>query len=95
MITNKILLNFLGYPVVNDPLYNHDVFGPLKGKGGDVGGKTDDQLVKDLINIHNAENWLGIDSDSEMSMFKSIKSDIEDSIGSNKSKNIQQTLIKA
>ncbi|CAO1371331.1 unnamed protein product [Diamesa hyperborea] len=80
----RVHLQYLGYPVVNDPLYNHDVFGPLKGKGGDVGGKTDDQLVKDLINIHNAENWLGIDSDTEMSMFKSIKSDIEDSIGSNK-----------
>ncbi|CAO1314351.1 unnamed protein product [Diamesa serratosioi] len=86
----RVHLQYLGYPVVNDPLYNHDVFGPLKGKGGDVGGKTDDQLVKDLINIHNAENWLGIDSDSEMSMFKSIKADIEDSIGSNKGKFIQQ-----
>lgn len=70
-----------GYPVVNDPLYNHEVFGPNKGRGGDIGGKSDEQLVKDLINIHNAENWLGIDGDSELSMFKSIKSDLDDSIG--------------
>lgn len=78
----------LGYPVVNDPLYNHDVFGPSKGKGGDIGGKTDEQLVRDLINIHNAENWLGIDGDSELSMFnKSIGSDLEDSLsGTNKGK---------
>lgn len=78
-----------GYPVVNDPLYNHDVFGPSKGKGGDIGGKTDEQLVRDLINIHNAENWLGIDGDSELSMFntKSIGSDLEDSLsGTNKGK---------
>lgn len=77
---------FTGYPVVNDPLYNHDVFGPNKGKGGDIGGKTDEQLVRDLINIHNAENWLGIDGDSELSMFnKSIGSDLEDSLsGTNK-----------
>ena len=51
---------FTGYPVVNDPLYNHDVFGPQKGKGGLI-GKTDEQLIQDLISIHNAENWLGMD----------------------------------
>ncbi|XP_055839561.1 pseudouridylate synthase RPUSD2-like isoform X2 [Episyrphus balteatus] len=71
----RVHLQYLGYPVVNDPLYNHEVFGPLKGRGGDIGGKTDEQLVRDLINIHNAENWLGIDGDSELSLFKSIKSD--------------------
>jgi hypothetical protein len=74
--------HFTGYPVVNDPLYNHEVFGPSKGKGGDIGGKTDEQLVRDLINIHNAENWLGIDGDSELSMFnKSMGSDLDDSLG--------------
>jgi hypothetical protein len=73
---------FAGYPVVNDPLYNHEVFGPSKGRGGDIGGKTDEQLVRDLINIHNAENWLGIDGESELSMFnKSMGSDLEDSLG--------------
>lgn len=70
-----------GYPVVNDPLYNHEVFGPSKGRGGDIGGKSDEQLVKDLINIHNAENWLGIDGDSELSMFKPMKNDLEDGKG--------------
>lgn len=68
-------------------MYNHEVFGPNKGRGGDIGGKSDEQLVKDLINIHNAENWLGIDGDSELSMFKS-KSDLEDSM-STKGKNSQ------
>jgi hypothetical protein len=78
--------NISGYPVVNDPLYNHEVFGPNKGRGGDIGGKTDEQLVRDLINIHNAENWLGIDGDSELSMFnKSMGVDLEDSlVGTNK-----------
>ena len=50
----------MGYPIINDPLYNHQVFGPEKGKGGNI-GKTNDQLIKDLITLHNAENWLGID----------------------------------
>lgn len=77
----EFFLLHIGYPVVNDPLYNHEVFGPTKGKGGDIGGKTDEQLVRDLINIHNAENWLGIDGDSELSMFnKSMGSDLEDSL---------------
>lgn len=30
-----------------------------------------------MINIHNAENWLGIDSDSDISLFKSIKIDCD------------------
>lgn len=71
----RVHLQYLGYPVVNDPLYNHEVFGPNKGRGGDIGGKTDEQLVRDLINIHNAENWLGIDGDSELSLFKPMKGD--------------------
>jgi hypothetical protein len=43
-------------------LYNHSVFGPERGKGGRI-GKTDEQLIQDLITIHNAENWLGGDMD--------------------------------
>ncbi|XP_014296986.1 pseudouridylate synthase RPUSD2 isoform X1 [Microplitis demolitor] len=74
----RVHLQYLGYPVVNDPLYNHVVFGPEKGRGGNI-GKTDEELVKDLINIHNAENWLGMDGDSEMSLFKP-KLEIEDSV---------------
>jgi hypothetical protein len=54
---------------MNDPLYNHIVFGPEKGKGGNI-GKTDEVLIADLISIHNAENWLGMDGDSDLSMFK-------------------------
>ncbi|KAE8751272.1 hypothetical protein FOCC_FOCC001843 [Frankliniella occidentalis] len=56
----RVHLQYLGYPVLRDPLYNHPVFGPEKGKGGKI-GKTDDELIQDLIHIHNAENWLGLD----------------------------------
>jgi len=66
-----------GYPVVNDPLYNHYVFGPNKGKGGII-GKDDNQLIRDLVNIHNAENWLGMDGDADLSMFKPLKGEMED-----------------
>lgn len=74
----RVHLQYLGYPVVNDPLYNHVVFGPEKGKGGNI-GKTDQELVRDLISIHNAENWLGMDGDSEMSLFKP-KLDMEERV---------------
>ena len=47
---------------MNDPLYNHVVFGPEKGKNGNI-GKTDEELIHDLISIHNAENWLGGEGD--------------------------------
>ncbi|XP_063913124.1 pseudouridylate synthase RPUSD2-like isoform X1 [Zophobas morio] len=76
----RVHLQYLGYPVVNDPLYNHEVFGPMKGKGGDLGGKSDEELVRDLIHIHNAENWLGMDGDSELSMFNPRKADLDDSL---------------
>jgi len=65
----RVHLQYLGFPVMNDPLYNHIVFGPEKGKGGNI-GKTDEKLIADLISIHNAENWLGMDGDSDLSMFK-------------------------
>lgn len=65
---------------MNDPLYNHIVFGPAKGRNGDLGGKTDEELVRDLINIHNAENWLGMDGDSDLSMFKPMKTDLDDTV---------------
>ncbi|XP_065202693.1 uncharacterized protein LOC135833021 isoform X2 [Planococcus citri] len=67
----RVHLQYLGYPVINDPLYNHIVFGPEKGKGGNF-GKSDEELITDLINIHNAEKWLGIDGDIDLSMFKSM-----------------------
>ena len=59
---SETLFPIAGYPIVNDPLYNHVVFGPEKGKGGAI-GKSDEQLIADLISIHNAENWLGIEGE--------------------------------
>lgn len=69
-----------GFPVVNDPLYNHVVFGPNKGKGGLI-GKADDELIRDLVNIHNAENWLGMDGDSDLSMFKPLARELDEDKG--------------
>ncbi|CAG0894503.1 unnamed protein product [Darwinula stevensoni] len=53
----RVHLQYLGYPIVNDPLYNSDAFGPEKGKGGCT-IKTNAELLADLIKVHNVENWL-------------------------------------
>ena len=37
--------------MVNDPLYNHPVFGPDRGRGGDFGGKPEEQLVAELMEV--------------------------------------------
>lgn len=55
----RVHLQYLGHPIVNDPLYNDPwAFGPDRGRGGYFGGKTDDELVDALVRAHNAENWL-------------------------------------
>ena len=69
----RVHLQYLGYPIVNDPLYNSSAFGPSKGKGGDIGGKTYEDLIKDLIFLHNAENWADFESDTPS---KSISSNL-------------------
>nr|XP_017025424.1 RNA pseudouridylate synthase domain-containing protein 2 isoform X2 [Drosophila kikkawai] len=72
----RVHLQYLGYPISNDPLYNHEVFGPLKGKGGDIGGISDEQLINNLISIHNAENWLGVEGEIK----EEIKSSADDKV---------------
>jgi len=54
----RVHLQYLGYPIIRDPLYNHPVFGPEKGKNGNI-GKSNQELIEELIHLHNAENWLG------------------------------------
>lgn len=63
----RVHLQYLGFPVLRDPLYNHSVFGPEKGKGGNI-GKSDEELINDLVHIHNAENWLGLDGNESSTM---------------------------
>jgi len=67
----RVHLQYLGHPVINDPLYNHAVFGPNKGKGGDI-GKSEEQLVADLIDIHNSDNWLGDDTETSPAEMTSL-----------------------
>lgn len=61
----RVHLQFLGHPIINDPIYNHTgVFGEKKGKNGEF-GKSKEQLLKDLLKIHNLNSWL-LDDDSPL-----------------------------
>ena len=53
----RVHLQFLGHPIVNDPLYNSTSFGPEKGKGGTL-GKSNEQLILDLMESHTLANWI-------------------------------------
>ena len=56
----RVHLQYLGFPIANDPLYNSQIFGPDKGKGG-VTSKTNEKLIEDLIKNHTIENWVESD----------------------------------
>ena len=45
------------FPIANDPLYNSELFGPTKGRGGQL-NKTHEELIRDLIANHTVENWI-------------------------------------
>jgi len=71
----RVHLQYLGHPVINDPLYNHPVFGPTKGKGGEI-GKTESELIADLIEIHRSDNWLGDDTETSPAEMTSLDKDL-------------------
>lgn len=53
----RVHLQYLGYPIVNDNLYNCPSFGPERGKGGRY-GKSLKQLSADVVLMHRANTWL-------------------------------------
>ncbi|KAH0620596.1 hypothetical protein JD844_021236 [Phrynosoma platyrhinos] len=55
----RVHLQFLGHPIVNDPIYNTNAWGPEKGKGGIV-NKTDEELLQALVEEHLSKQSLGI-----------------------------------
>ncbi|XP_030070488.1 RNA pseudouridylate synthase domain-containing protein 2-like isoform X2 [Microcaecilia unicolor] len=55
----RVHLQFLGHPIVNDPIYNRNAWGPTKGKNGNI-DKTDDELLKNLVEEHRAKQSLDI-----------------------------------
>eukprot|EP00057_Strongylocentrotus_purpuratus_P030480 XP_781802.2 PREDICTED: RNA pseudouridylate synthase domain-containing protein 2 [Strongylocentrotus purpuratus] len=50
----RVHLQYLGFPIINDPLYNNTVWGQHRGRGGN-NQLTDEQLLKDLIDQHDID----------------------------------------
>ncbi|XP_020865062.1 pseudouridylate synthase RPUSD2 [Phascolarctos cinereus] len=55
----RVHLQFLGHPIVNDPIYNTAAWGPARGRGGHI-PKTDDELLRDLLEEHRAKQSLDV-----------------------------------
>ncbi|VDI47010.1 Hypothetical predicted protein [Mytilus galloprovincialis] len=52
----RVHLQFLGYPIINDPLYNSAAFGPNRGKGGEF-WKSDTEITNEIQNLHSVGLW--------------------------------------
>ncbi|VDM43903.1 unnamed protein product [Toxocara canis] len=52
----RVHLQYLGFPIIGDELYNTEVWGPTKGKDADY-GKSYEQLCKDVSDAHRYSLW--------------------------------------
>ncbi|XP_017719546.1 PREDICTED: RNA pseudouridylate synthase domain-containing protein 2 isoform X4 [Rhinopithecus bieti] len=55
----RVHLQFLGHPILNDPIYNSVAWGPSRGRGGRI-PKTDEELLRDLVAEHQAKQSLDV-----------------------------------
>ncbi|XP_023234143.1 RNA pseudouridylate synthase domain-containing protein 2-like [Centruroides sculpturatus] len=52
----RVHLQYLGHPIINDPLYNTDWYGPYKGKACNY-GKSKKELIEDLVFKRISRFW--------------------------------------
>ncbi|NXP53382.1 RUSD2 protein, partial [Heliornis fulica] len=69
----RVHLQYLGHPIVNDPIYNMEAWGPGRGKGGKI-GKTDEELLKALVEEHCSKQSLDILGISEQDLISGAES---------------------
>ncbi|XP_034432224.1 RNA pseudouridylate synthase domain-containing protein 2 isoform X1 [Hippoglossus hippoglossus] len=53
----RVHLQYLGFPIFNDPIYGSSAWGPNRGKGGVV-GKSDEELLHALVEEHRSQESL-------------------------------------
>lgn len=53
----RVHLQYLGFPILNDPIYGSVAWGPHRGKGGQV-GRTNEELLQALVEEHRAKESL-------------------------------------
>ncbi|XP_020651447.3 pseudouridylate synthase RPUSD2 [Pogona vitticeps] len=76
----RVHLQFLGYPIVNDPVYNTDAWGPNKGKAGNI-GKTDTELLQALVKEHLSRESLSILDVVEEDLKPILGDKLQDTLG--------------
>ncbi|KAM3918110.1 pseudouridylate synthase RPUSD2 [Leptodactylus fuscus] len=55
----RVHLQYLGHPIVNDPIYNTEAWGPNRGKKGEI-NMTNEELLRTLIEEHKSKQSLDI-----------------------------------
>ncbi|ESO84214.1 hypothetical protein LOTGIDRAFT_107992 [Lottia gigantea] len=53
----RVHLQYLGYPIVNDPFYNSEAWGPSRGKGG-IMERDEKDVVSAILQEHNVGQWV-------------------------------------
>ncbi|XP_032402953.1 LOW QUALITY PROTEIN: pseudouridylate synthase RPUSD2 [Xiphophorus hellerii] len=53
----RVHLQYLGFPILNDPIYGSHAWGPHRAKGGVV-GKSDEELLQALVEEHRSQESL-------------------------------------
>ncbi|KAK7904355.1 hypothetical protein WMY93_016962 [Mugilogobius chulae] len=53
----RVHLQYLGFPILNDPIYSSSAWGPHRGKGGMV-GRTNEELLLALVEEHRSHESL-------------------------------------
>ncbi|XP_072313964.1 pseudouridylate synthase RPUSD2 [Eucyclogobius newberryi] len=53
----RVHLQYLGFPILNDPIYNTAAWGPHRGKGGLV-SRTNEELLQALVEEHKSQESL-------------------------------------
>ncbi|XP_066540237.1 RNA pseudouridylate synthase domain-containing protein 2 [Hoplias malabaricus] len=66
----RVHLQFLGFPILNDPIYGSSAWGPNRGKGG-LMGINDDELLEALLQEYRSKESLHLlDIPDEVISFK-------------------------
>ncbi|XP_053330976.1 pseudouridylate synthase RPUSD2 [Spea bombifrons] len=73
----RVHLQYLGHPIVNDPIYNTESWGPSRGKGGSI-DKNDEELLRSLVEEHRSKNSLDVLDVTEEDLQLSIKRKSDD-----------------
>ncbi|KAM3595071.1 uncharacterized protein V6R79_017901 [Siganus canaliculatus] len=79
----RVHLQYLGFPILHDPIYGSSAWGPHRGKGGLV-GKSSEELLRALVEEHRSQEslyLLDIPDDSitiEKAAEKSVTSEVVD-----------------